>query len=323
MLNKMSAIEICGISYQKKLNILRCLLSGRSISRKEVAQACSLSEVTVGKVSSVLCEQGFLQSERLPVGSGRHTEFFTPSDILRALVLFVDEESLSATMLDLSGNTVFEMTRELSVAIPYEKEADDFCSDLSYQISYTRNNCFVRTAILFCDGTSQQTREIFVAIAQNYFYSDISLEYEIARAGSLCRLYPNRAFLIADIDEQLSISLVYGGKILPKSRNTIYIPSNDPGELIELISSLICPIFAAVLPERIIIDSHKIFVDRGFREALCESISHKTNFQAHEIPQIENDLNPSYAELEALEMLREQICIILAGERRYNDSLCQ
>ena len=41
--------KLSGISYQNKLNITRALLEGDPISRKEAAQKCALSEVTVGK----------------------------------------------------------------------------------------------------------------------------------------------------------------------------------------------------------------------------------------------------------------------------------
>lgn len=314
MIKDLYAIELSGISYQNKLNIMRCLLGEKPISRKEVAEICSLSEVTVGKVSSALCEKGLLKSEKHPVGRGRHTDFFSPSDFVYALIISVGEENISAVLFDLSGNAAFEFSRALNQAISYEASADGFCRELSSLVSDIKKSRFIKTAVLFREGISSRTRETFKATALRHFDLGALLDHEEARARALCRPSPNGVVLAVSVRERLSVSIVCGNKILPKSdTQAIRLPSSDPTLLIEQISALLCPLFCAVLPDRIIIESRTILADRSFCESLCESIAKRTNIPKEKLPLIESTHNADCAEREAIEILREQICTILAG----------
>lgn len=308
--------KLSGISYQNKLNITRALLEGDPISRKEAAQKCALSEVTVGKVSSALCERGILRAEKQPVGRGRHTYFFSPSDIVCALVITVREESLSASLFDLSANPVFEFCRTPSHALPYEVSANSFCSELSGHISQTGKKRFFKTAVLFSKGVSTKMRELFKAAALAYFEIDALLEYESAKAHALCQLYPNSVLLAIEARERVSMSIICDNRALPKSDIcALRLTPNDPTQLIEQISALVCPLFEALLPDRIIIESQTLLSDRSFCASLRESISRRMRADAENIPPIESNRDADFAEREALEIIREQICISLAGER--------
>lgn len=307
--------KLSKISYQNKLNIMRELLCATPTSRKEVAKKCALSEVTVGKVCSALCERGFLRAEKRPMGRGRHTDFFSPSDIVCALVISVRADSLSATLFELSEYPVFEFCRTLSSALSYEAFANDFCLELFAHISQTCKGRFFKTAIIFSSQVSTKEREIFKSAALAYFETDAQLEYESAKAHSLCKLYPNSVLLEVEVRERVTVSIICGDRVLPKGcLCAVRLPSNDPTLLIEQIADLVCPLFEAVLPDRIIIDSQTLLADRSFCASLRETLARRMRASAEDIPQIESNRNADFAEREALEFIREHICIALASD---------
>ena len=314
MQKEIRAIEICGISYQKKLNIMRCFLGGKEISRNEVAEKCSLSEATAGKVATALCEQGILRIEKRPVGRGRRTEFFAPTEKLCGLVITVREESLSANLLDLCENVIIDVCRKQSLSISSEGVANDFCAELFSIIERMSENIFFKVGILFDEGISPKVREKFKATICRYFDVDVTLEYKSAKLSALCRLYPSEVLLVVGVNESLSLSLVCANRVLPKRKTrSVYTHSNDPNRLVEEISALVCPMFDAVFPDRILIESHTFLADRALRDALCERIAKATGIPKEELPIIESNANVDHAECEVLELLREKICIRLLG----------
>ena len=309
-------IPIRGISYQNKLNIIRELLSARPSSRKDIAERCSLSEVTVGKIASALCSHGLLNSEKLPVGRGRHTDFFTPSSSICALVIKVRDKSLHATLFDLSENVIFELFRPINSSLSYEDSIASFCREISSHLTLINDIFILRTALLFESDEDAKIAQMIAEKLGTLSEVDACLEYNGARARALSRIYPDSILLVLEIEERISLSLICDGKSLPKSKlMPQQIPSNDPNHLIEQLSALLPPIFNAVFPDMIILESKKILADKCFRDTLTQRLACKMNLPAENMPPIEADRDADFSDLDALAVLRDKISLCLANDQ--------
>ena len=102
-------------------------LTVSGVSRKEIADRCNFSQMTAGKVVSLLAQKGLVSQTRSERSKGRHAQLVAPSDKIRYLILDVSDTKWTARLIDFKGETVFRQGSTLDPSMSYK---DNFQSIL-------------------------------------------------------------------------------------------------------------------------------------------------------------------------------------------------
>ena len=100
-------------------------LTVSGVSRREIAERCNFSQMTVGKVISRLAEKGLVSQIRAEHSKGRHAQLVTPSGKIRYLLANVSQTRWTASLTDFKGDTVFRKSSTLDPSMSYKDNFQD------------------------------------------------------------------------------------------------------------------------------------------------------------------------------------------------------
>ena len=90
------------------------------VSRRNIADQCGFSKMTVGKVFSRLAEKGLITQIRAPHSKGRHAQLVIPSDRIRYLIINASDRNWISYLTDFKGSMIPQRSSLLDPSMSYK-----------------------------------------------------------------------------------------------------------------------------------------------------------------------------------------------------------
>jgi hypothetical protein len=110
--------------------IFELTLSG--VTRREIAEKCNFSQMTVGKVVALLEAKGLVSQLRAETSKGRHAQLVIPSQKIRYLTVNTTDSEWTAYLTDFGGNVTLRKSAPLDPSMSYKDNFHNILRDLTY-----------------------------------------------------------------------------------------------------------------------------------------------------------------------------------------------
>ena len=107
-------------------------LTSSGVSRREIAERCSFSQMTAGKVVALLEEKGLVSQMRAEHSKGRHAQLVIPSPKIRYLTVNATDSEWTAYLTDFSGSIISSKCATIDPSMSYKDNFHNILRDLTY-----------------------------------------------------------------------------------------------------------------------------------------------------------------------------------------------
>ncbi|MBE6531577.1 MAG: MarR family transcriptional regulator [Ruminococcaceae bacterium] len=302
-------LDIDGVLGSKSYDIILAILRSRGITRKELADVCGVSTVTVGKVVSAMLAAGYATAESDTSAPNKRAELITPAADLAALIIKGSRRKLGLFLCDICGDIILSRSKNINDSLPVEEDIIRLISSAQDELKgYVGERC--GTVILCDDGAAKpDIRAISLAIPA--LSPDIVLPSRDCTEKYINRVYPNDTTLFVCLGEVLDIRLFSEGRTIKSNLSAPpRIEQNDERSVISHLARTVSSLFNITLPRRIIIESEYLPFDDRALDMLREEIKLNTPLRREGLPEIITNTAPSLDVSEAVDMVRKKFADI-------------
>ena len=310
-----SPLDVSGINEDKKFKVIHTALTSGDITRAEIADICSLSAVTVGKIISKMLDEGLLVSEKLPLGIGPHTEILKPSPKINTLLFYLGESRLNITVCDACQNIIFERSAAIDESLPYEDNLTNILMN-----SYPKLEGILNGGICgYAAATSVNTRAFDLNMLSSAFPKidfDIVKPYDEYVCALMEKDHPDKNIILIHIGLNIGITLICEGKkINSYSCIAEHIGTLDIGNAISHIADTVAPLLKLLRIDRIVLESDSIPVNNRFINLLKDRISERTHHTCTP-PEIISGEKLHLVARSAADEIAEKLAWLLSGKKK-------
>ena len=306
---RVAQIAIKGISEQKKLDIIRAVLTSDGISRNEIAEKCGISSMTVGKVISEMMNEGLICSESISLGKGRRTELFRAAQTVSILVFCFEARKLSVVISDVRGDISFSHSQLINDSLPYESNVADLVTSVYEPICSALRETVCCVSVITEDGIHPRDLSVINSIIPE-FYIDVLADKREYISDHIRENYPEQTVMLVSIGDKVELSLYYRGADV-SSRGASKMPREHLS--VEEIADILATLSHIVIPDTVIVEADRALCAPDLLPSLKNELCRKLRIPERDMPEFILVGKTPVATLSAIKRATDKLIGSLAG----------
>ena len=306
---RVAQIAIKGISEQKKLDIIRAVLTSDGISRNEIAEKCGISSMTVSKVISEMMNEGLICSESISLGKGRRTELFRAAQTVSILVFCFEARRLSVVMSDVRGDISFSHSQLINDSLPYESNVADLVTSVYEPVCSALRETFCCVSVITDDGIHPRDVALINSMLPDFFV-DISANKREYTADYIRENHPEQTVILVSIGDKVELSLYYRGADV-SSRGANKMPREQLS--VEKIADILATLSHVVIPDAVIVEADRALRAPDLLRSLKNELGRRLRIPECDMPEFILAGKTPVATLSAIKRATDKLIDSLAG----------
>ncbi len=310
-----SPLDMVGVSEDKKYQIAYAALTLGAVTRAELSDICSVSAMTVGRVVTKMLEAGLLISEKRSLGIGPHTEILRPSPDINTVFFHLTDRKLKLTVCDACQNIIFEREAVVNESLPYEANISALAMSAYGKLKSIIDKGLCGYAAATDGAVSAKELDILSSVFPNAKLHTVK-PYVDYICDLMRRDHPDKNIFLIRIGRSIELSLICESHRIGSNNPIVnHVSALDIKDAILGISDTVAPLLRVLTPDKIVIESDMMPIDRHFIHSLKVKISERTR-HGDKIPDIVSGEGLHLAARSAADITAIELASVLSGKKK-------